>query len=76
LYETLLTTEEMDRSEDCGGYYRVGADNRDLNYNLYFSEGDQHAQRTQEYHSHNTQQMDVEQLCEVLLGLDVVQKGL
>lgn len=76
LYETLLTTEEMDRSEDCGGYYRVGADNRDLNYNLYFSEGDQAAQRTQEYHSHNTQQMDVDQLCEVLLGLDVVQKGL
>jgi UDP-glucose 4-epimerase len=76
LYETLLTTEEMDRSEDCGGYYRVGADNRDLNYNLYFSEGDQSARRTQEYHSHNTQQMDVDQLCDVLLGLDVVQKGL
>ena len=76
LYETLLTTEEMDRSQDCGGYYRVAADNRDLNYDQYISQGDQGARRSQEYHSHNTTQMDVDELTEVLLKLDVVRDGL
>jgi UDP-glucose 4-epimerase len=76
LYETLLTAEEMDGAEDCGNYFRVPADNRDLNYSLYFSEGDQAAARSEEYHSHNTHRMSVEEMMEVLRGLEVVREGL
>lgn len=76
LYETLLTAEEMDRSEDHGDYFRVGADNRDLNYGLYFSEGDQMAQRSEEYHSHNTHRMDVDEMIQTLLKLDIVHEAL
>lgn len=69
LYETLLTREEMAKAEDLGDYFRVPADSRDLNYNLYFSQGDVRIGRTEDYHSHNTRRLGVEELKELLLRL-------
>lgn len=76
LYETLLTREEMAEAEDMGGYFRVAADARDLNYHGYVSEGNQDMSRLEDYHSHNTAQLDVDALCELLMKLDVVKEGL
>lgn len=76
LYETLLTAEEMDHAQDCGGYYRVPADNRDLNYSLYVNEGDQAAVRSAEYHSHNTHALSVDETIALLMKLDVIREGL
>jgi UDP-glucose 4-epimerase len=76
LYETLLTREEMARADDLGGYYRVHPDGRDLNYEAFFSEGQPKAAEAQEYHSHNTERLDVEQMMEVLRGLPVVREAL
>jgi len=74
-YETLLTSEEMLRAEDLGGYYRVPADNRDLNYNLYFSEG-RKPLLDGDYNSHNTRRLSEDELAEMLLGLPEVQEAL
>ena len=60
LYETLCTREEMLKAEDMGDFYRIPADNRDLNYAKYFSEGEQDISFIEDYHSHNTQQQDIE----------------
>lgn len=76
LYETLLTREEMAKAEDLGDYYRVAADNRDLNYSLYFSEGDPKQAEWQDYHSHNTRQLDVAGVKQLLLMLPDVQEAL
>jgi UDP-N-acetylglucosamine 4,6-dehydratase/5-epimerase len=76
LYETLLTREEFASAEDLGGYYRVPADNRDLNYALYFSEGEKEISRKEDYNSHNTTQVDVVGMCDMLLGLECVQTAL
>jgi UDP-glucose 4-epimerase len=76
LYETLLTREEMVSAEDLGGYFRVAADNRDLNYTLYFSQGRQEVGKTEDYNSHNTPRLDVEGMCALLLKLDCVQKAM
>jgi UDP-N-acetylglucosamine 4,6-dehydratase/5-epimerase len=76
LYETLLTREEMSVAEDLGGYFRVPADNRDLNYSQYFSEGREEVASKQDYTSHNTGQMDVDGMCELLLKLECVQMAL
>ena len=76
LYETLLTREEMERAEDCGEYYRVPSDNRDLNYSQYFTEGEVKISEINDYNSHNTQQYDVSQMTEKLLTLDYIQKEL
>jgi len=76
LYETLLTREEMARAEDKGSYYRIPADVRDLNYSLFFTEGEKRVSEEQDYNSYNTQQLDVDNLCEVLLKLDYIQKAL
>ena len=62
LYETLLTREEMIKAEDCGDYYRIRPDDRGLNYNLYFSEGKERISAQEDYHSHNTQRLDVERI--------------
>jgi len=62
LYETLLSKEELLVSEDLGDYYRVKADNRDLNYNKYFSEGTEISPTVEEYHSHNTRRLNEEEL--------------
>ena len=76
LYETLLTREEMAAAEDMEGYFRVPADNRDLNYSQYFSEGRQEVALKQDYNSHNTEQKDVDGMCEQLLKLECVQMAL
>lgn len=74
LYETLLTREEMANAEDMGDYYRIAADNRDLNYNKYFVEGDQELSSSEDYHSHNTHRLNVEEVKEKLLKLDYIQQ--
>jgi len=76
LYETLLTREEMAKAQDCGHYYRIPADDRDLNYGIYFSEGRQEVARYEDYHSHNTHRLDVQELIAVLLRLDYIQQEL
>ena len=76
LYETLLTREEMAVAEDLDGYFRVPADNRDLNYSQYFSEGREEVTLKQDYNSHNTDQKDVDEMCELLLKLECVQMAL
>lgn len=76
LYETLLTREEMAVAEDMGSYYRVPADNRDLNYSLYFSEGRQEVTVREDYNSHNAKLQDVDGMCELLLKLDCVQRAI
>lgn len=60
LYETLVNKEEMAKAEDVGQYFRIPADNRDLNYEKYFSEGDHHLDEPEEYNSHNTTRLEVE----------------
>lgn len=76
LYETLLTREEMSVSEDLGGYFRVPADNRDLNYAAYFSEGRAGVSMREDYNSHNVPQLDNEGMCKLLLRLACVQQAL
>jgi UDP-N-acetylglucosamine 4,6-dehydratase/5-epimerase len=76
LYETLLTREEMLHAEDLGGYYRVPADVRDLNYASYFSEGKPEVATLQDYNSHNTRRLDEDGMIELLLKLNVVQRAL
>ncbi len=73
LYETLVTREEMAKSEDMGDYYRIPADNRDLNYDKYFIEGQEEIATIEDYHSHNTKQLNVEEMTELLLKLDIVR---
>lgn len=73
LYETLLTTEERVHSEDLGEYFRVAADNRDLNYDKYFVEGTTHADDAEPYTSHNTRRLTVDEVVEKLLTLDYIK---
>ena len=60
LYESLVSREEMARAEDIGGYYRIPADKRDLNYDKYFTEGESEISAEDDYTSHNTQRLDVD----------------
>ena len=76
LYETLLTREEMVRATDLGGYFRVEADVRDLNYARYFSEGERELGHVEDYHSHNTHRLDLDEMVELLLRLPYVQEEL
>ncbi|WP_282938850.1 polysaccharide biosynthesis protein [Paenibacillus sp. RC67] len=76
LYETLLTREEMAHAEDLGDYYRIPADTRDLNYDKYFISGDQGISQGWEYNSHNTEQLDIPRIRELLLKLDYIQEEL
>jgi len=75
LYETLVTREEMAKSEDMGEYFRIPADNRDLNYDKYFVEGQEEVSSIDDYHSHNTQRLNVEEMKNLLLKLDFVREG-
>lgn len=75
-YETLLTKEEYVVAEDLPGFYRVPADQRDLNYNKYFAEGNQKLTSVEEYNSDNTQILNIEQIKETLLQLEYVQNEL
>lgn len=74
LYETLCTREEMTKAIDMGNFYRIPADNRDLNYAQYFSEGEQEVSEIEDYHSHNTLQQDVVGMKKLLIKLPIVQK--
>ena len=76
LYETLVTREEMLRSEDMGNYFRIPCDSRDLNYDKFFTEGDDAISRTEDYHSHNTRRLDVEGMRELLLKLNFIREDL
>ncbi|RNC64751.1 polysaccharide biosynthesis protein [Proteiniphilum sp. X52] len=76
LYETLVTREEMFKSEDMGDYFRIPADSRDLNYDKYFIEGEEDISKIEDYHSHNACQLDVEGMKELLLKLDFICKDL
>ena len=74
LYETLVSREEMARAEDIGRYYRIPADNRDLNYNVYETDGEIEISRLDDYTSHNTERLDVQQLKALLMELGFIQK--
>ena len=76
LYETLLTKEEMVKAIDMDDYYRIPADNRDLNYNKFFEEGEKMITQAGEYHSHNTHRLDEDELTNLLLGLREIQDDL
>ena len=76
LYETLVTREEMAKAIDMGNYYRIPCDTRDLNYDKFFTEGDHEVEKIEDYHSHNTQRLDVEGMKEQLLRLRFVQADL
>ena len=76
LFETLLNREEMAHADDLGGYYRVPADIRDLNYSRYFSEGEVGVSTADEYTSQNTRRLDLDATIELLLVLDCVQQAL
>lgn len=76
LYETLLTREELVRAEDLHGYFRVPADARDLNYNVFFSEGHPKLNVIDDYHSHNTERLDVDQMSKLLLKLSDVRDAM
>jgi UDP-N-acetylglucosamine 4,6-dehydratase/5-epimerase len=75
-YESLVSREEMARAEDLGRFYRVPADDRDLNYNKYFVEGEQSISKTDDYTSDNTEILDVNQVKDVLLKLDYIKDQL
>ena len=74
LYETLVTREA--KAIDMGNYYRIPCDNRDLNYDKFFSEGDEVVSRIEDYHSHNTQRLDVEGMKKQLMRLRFIQEDL
>ena len=76
LYETLVTREDMIKAQDLGTYYRIPADTRDLNYAQFFSEGVAVAEEIEDYHSHNTERLDVEGMKKLLLKLELVSKDL
>lgn len=76
LYESLISREEMAHARDLGGYYRIPADNRDLNYAKYFSEGEESISHLDDYTSHNTRRLNVEQIKSLLLDLDFIKKEL
>lgn len=76
LYESLISREEMAHAQDMGGYYRIPADNRDLNYAKYFSDGEEKISHAEDYTSHNTVRLDVEQIKTLLLKLDFIKAEL
>ena len=76
LYETLVTREEMAKAIDMGNYYRIPCDNRDLNYDKFFTEGNEDISKVEDYHSHNTERLDVEGMKEQLMRLRFIQEDL
>ena len=76
LYETLLTKEEMVKAVDLVDYYRIPADTRDLNYNKFFEDGEEVITQAHEYHSHNTHQLDGDELKNLLINLYEIQDDL
>ena len=76
LYESLLSREEMARVEDNGKFFRLPSDNRSLNYDKFFKEGKEINKEYKEYTSHNTKRLSVEEIQQILLGLDFIKKSL
>lgn len=76
VYETLVNREDMLKAQDMGNYYRIPADNRDLNYEQYFSEGNAGEAMMDEYHSHNTHRLDVEGMKALLKKLPVIREDI
>ena len=76
LYESLISREEMAHATDMGDYYRIPADNRDLNYDKFFTEGEQAIAELDDYTSHNTHRLDHDQVVELLMKLDYIQERL
>jgi UDP-N-acetylglucosamine 4,6-dehydratase len=76
LYETLCSREEMVKAEDMDEFFRIPADNRDLNYAMYFSEGEQDVAKIEDYHSHNTERLDVEGVKNLISKLALIRKEL
>lgn len=76
LYETLVTREEMVRAVDMGNYFRIPCDTRDLNYDKFFTTGNENISKVEDYHSHNTKRLDVEEMKELLLKLRFIQEDL
>ena len=74
LFETLVTREEMAKAEDLGQYFRIPADTRDLNYGKFYTEGEEKVAVTEDYHSHNTQRLDVEGMKQLLLELPMIRE--
>ncbi len=75
LYESLVSREEMARAEDLGDYYRIPADSRDLSYDKYFVEGEVGISEIDDYTSHNTRRLNVQQVKEVLMKLDIIREA-
>lgn len=76
LYETLVTREEMAKAEDMGDYFRIPCDTRDLNYDKFFSVGNPQMTTIEDYHSHNTHHLDIEEMKALLLNLDFIRNDL
>lgn len=76
IYETLVTREEMAKAIDMGDYYRIPCDTRDLNYDKFFTEGNEEVASIEDYHSHNTRRLDVEGMKELLLKLRFIREDL
>jgi len=76
LYETLVNREEMAKAFDMGNYYRVPADNRDLNYENYFTKGEEKVSVIEDYHSHNTHRLDVEGTKQLLMKLPMIRRDI
>ncbi len=74
LYETLVTREEMAKHEDMGNYFRIPCDSRDLNYDKYFIEGRPEVSKIEDYHSHNTHRLDVDEMKQLLLKLPIIRR--
>jgi UDP-N-acetylglucosamine 4,6-dehydratase len=76
LYESLVSREEMARAEDLGRFYRIPADARDLNYSKFFTDGEERITEAHDYTSHNTRQLDVEEVVTMLQNLDYIKQEL
>ena len=76
LFETLVNREEMAKAIDMGDYYRIPADNRDLNYGKYFTEGESKVSEVEDYTSHNTERLDVEGMKKLLMKLPIIRKDI
>lgn len=76
LYESLVAREEMARAEDLGGFYRIPADDRDLNYSKYFTDGEVKISLAEDFTSHNTQRLNVSEVVDLLSGLDYIKNEL
>lgn len=76
LYETLVSREEMVRAEDMGNYFRIPADNRELNYNEYFTSGTESISKSEDYTSHNAQRLSIEEISDLLFKKNIVDNAL